>query len=398
MRRLLTLTIAALVAGVGLGAALGYYDARPWTFRQPESDVPSRSTPSKRDQPPGPGPVAEIEEPTFHFDKMEQGALMRHDFVIRNVGSAPLSVPFLSHTCKCTKVELAGKAVDVGDSITAPRGGAGIGPLEWEAKTAAGPFRHGGTFETSDLRRSRIELTVEGEVVESSTLAPSQLNFGPIRVGDVGESELLVVAFVEPEVKIESHEIVEPDLAKFMEVEIEPVPSDQLPTPTASAAARVRVRYRPEGVLGRFAGTLRLETNLKKAGRLVVPIYGSVRGDLSAYGPGWNEAEGLLRLPPVASAEGGRATIWINVRGEHVAETELAVDSVEPRELQAELGEANRLSDALQRFPLTLSIPKGTRPMVRFGEEQGGEGRVVIKTTHPDMPEMRLRVFFVVKP
>ena len=50
------------------------------------------------------------------------------------------------------------------------------------------------------------------------------------------------------------------------------------------------------------------------------------------------------------------------------------------------------------RVPLTVEIPAGTRPMVRAGEDQGGEGEIVLATTHPDTSEVRLRVFFTVQP
>jgi hypothetical protein len=36
--------------------------------------------------------------------------------------------------------------------------------------------------------------------------------------------------------------------------------------------------------------------------------------------------------------------------------------------------------------------------MVREGEDQGGEGEIVLDTTHPDTKEVRLRVNFAIKP
>jgi hypothetical protein len=36
--------------------------------------------------------------------------------------------------------------------------------------------------------------------------------------------------------------------------------------------------------------------------------------------------------------------------------------------------------------------------MVMAGEDQGGEGEIILSTTHPDTPEVRLRVTFTVKP
>jgi hypothetical protein len=36
--------------------------------------------------------------------------------------------------------------------------------------------------------------------------------------------------------------------------------------------------------------------------------------------------------------------------------------------------------------------------MVRAGEDQGGEGKIVLGTTHPTTKEVRLRVLFTVQP
>jgi hypothetical protein len=48
--------------------------------------------------------------------------------------------------------------------------------------------------------------------------------------------------------------------------------------------------------------------------------------------------------------------------------------------------------------PLTIEVPPGTRPMARMGEDQGGEGEIVLATTHPGTSSIRLRVYFTVQP
>lgn len=391
------ITVASLLAGCGLGAALGYYDARPWAFgvvsdgmKQPEAEP--------ADEPAGGGPVVEIDEPTFNFDKMQRGAKMRHEFDIRNAGTQTLTVTFVSHTCKCTKVELGGQDVTEGDKISIPPGETGVAALEWEAKIPPGPFRHGGSFSTNDPKQSRLELMVEGDVVESTTLLPAQLVFDPIPLAGTGEAELLVVASMEPEVVIEGYEFDKPELAERMTVTVEQVAEADLPTPTSSAAARVRAEYRPAGVIGQFGGTLRLTTNLKEAPELAVEVYGLVRGDLSVYGTGWIAHQGLLRMPPVKQAEGGSVDLKINVRGDQAANAELSVASVDPPQLSATLGEPKRLREELTQYPLTISIAPGVRPMVRMGEEHGGEGQIVLKSSDPDAPELRMRVQFRVVP
>ncbi|MAT68458.1 MAG: hypothetical protein CMJ58_02940 [Planctomycetaceae bacterium] len=397
MKRLLPLIVISLVAGVGLGAALGYYDARPWAFHVTPSATPQPVDEPQSDAAPADGPRAVVDESTFHFDKMERGTKMRHEFEIRNTGEATLSIDYVSHTCKCTKVELNGKEVEPGAEIDVAPGDSAVAALEWEAKTAAGPFRHGGTFNTNDPAHSRIELIVEGDVVESTTLQPPLLRFEAVPVAETGTAEILVVAYMEPEVVIESYEFDDPDFAARTTVTVEPVAKEDLPE-DASAAARVRVEYHPNGVIGQFFSGLHLKTNLKKAPELVVPAFVLVRGEVSIYGVGWTRERGVLRMPTISAQSGGEVDLLVNVRGDLAAQGELQIAEVSPEPLQAELGAPKQLRGELRQYPLKVSIPKGARPMVRMGEDHGGDGLIVLKSTVPDAPEFRMRVQFRVTP
>jgi hypothetical protein len=404
MKTTLGWAVAASLLGAAGGVALGYWEARPWAA-------------SKLASPPAAGgpettaadatfAKAVVPETTYHFGNMESGTSQRRVFPIRNEGKAPLTVSFASHTCKCTTVELAGKPVEhegerveANSNVVVPPGGKTEVMLEWAANVPAGPFRHGATFNlTGDPAMSRLELNVEGEIVGSTTLEPAQLYFGGVRVGTPGTAELVVMAFLEPEVKIASHEVVPQELAKQLKISFDPVAKDKLPNPDAQAGVKVVAVYQPSGTLGSFAGSLKLETNLKKAQRLNVPIYGTVKGDMSIIGTGWTEANGTLRLEPVRSTAGGVKELNVAIRGEHAANTELSVQKVEPPVLKVTLGEPKPIRDNLVWVPLKVAIPAGTRPMVRAGEDQGGEGKIVLGTTHPTTKEVRLRVLFTVQP
>ena len=215
---------------------------------------------------------------------------------------------------------------------------------------------------TTDPAQSRLELIVEGEIVASTTLEPSQLSFGSVRIGEPAKAELVVMAFLEPEVKILSHEVIDEELAKQMTVSFEPVPQDKLPDPNAKAGVKVVAAYNPAGTLGPFVGSLRLETNIQKAAQLEVPIYGTVKGDISIYSPQWTEANGLLRMGAATTAKGALSQLFVNIRGEHAADTKLSVESVKPAVLDVKLGKPQKLRDGLVRVPLEVKIPPGTHP------------------------------------
>jgi hypothetical protein len=208
------------------------------------------------------------------------------------------------------------------------------------------------------------------------------------------------MSFLEPEVKILSHEVLDAALAERVHVEVEPLSALELPNPQAKAGVRVVATYEPGTTVGPFAGSLKLHTNLEKSPLREVPITGNVKGDIWIYSPAWSEAAGLLRMAPVSSAKGGSTLLYVNLRGEHAETTKVGVakDGVTPAELQATVGEPKKMRDGLVRIPLTVTIPAGTRPMVRAGEDQGGEGEIVLDTTHPQMSKVRLRVHFTVQP
>lgn len=395
MKTTLKWALAAILLGAACGVALGFWEAQPWKLAL--SDAPSKPAVEAKAAPASEA-KAVVPETEFKFDRMESGTTQSHSFPIRNVGARPLTVTFVSHTCKCTTVQLDGSDVEPGDSIVVPPGGEKAAFLEWEAKVPAGPFRHGATFSTNDPALSRLELTVNGEIVGSTSLAPTQLVFHDARVGQTAKAELIVMSYLEPEVKILSHEVLDEELAKKMQVEFEPVPKEQLPSKEAQAGIRVTAIYDSGGALGPFGGDLRLETNLKQSPRLVAPIYGNVKGDVSIFGKGWTETNGLLRMDPATTALGGSAKLSVKIRGEHASQTKLSVARVDPPELKATLGEPQELRKDLVDVPLLVEIPRGTPPMVRAGEDQGGEGEIILATTHPTTKEVRLRVSFSVKP
>ncbi len=391
MKTVFGIVFFSALAGIGLGTALGYIEARlPAEIATPDISPAEAVPPTIR------GPLAKSPETTFNFGRIERGTSMKHAFKIRNVGDALLKVEVVSTTCKCTVGDLGKNEIPPGDETDVL--------LEWTAKTPPGPFRHGATLSTNDPTTSRIELVVEGEVVESTTLQPAELLFGTVSTHAAKSVPTLLVSNLEEEVKILHHEFSDSEVGKNLDIEITPVEKSQLHIPGALSGVRVTATYRPGKSLGPFFTWLTLETNLEKAEKLTVPVSGTVVGDISVFGPGWTPSQGVLRVGSVSGREGKRVRLNLAVRGEHALGTKLEVASVDPTELLVSLGEPKEMGPQLLHVPLVLEIPAGTRPMVRIaklaGEEDHtnkGDGVVLLKTTHPDTSEVRLLVRFSVE-
>lgn len=390
MKSLLTVVLISAMAGIGLGTALGYVEARV----PAGAAKPSASTAAK-DSVPKKGAIAQVPEKIFNFGRIERGTSMKHKFKVRNTGDAPLHLEVVSTTCKCTVGDLANNDIAPGEETDVE--------LEWTAKTPPGPFRHGATLSTNDPRNSRIELVVEGDVVESTMIQPADLFFGVVSSHDNREVTATLVSNLGEEVKVTGHEFSDPEVGKHIKLDITPLTKAELPSRDAQNGVKITATYEPGKSLGPFFTWLTLHTNLEKASKITMPVSGTVKGDIAVFGNGWNESQGVLRMGLIDGKQGKKVRLNVAIRGEHAPTTKLEIASVDPPELQVSLGEPKEMSKQMVHVPLFVDIPAGTRPMVRIaktaGEEdetQKGDGVIVLKTTHPDTEEVRLLVRFSV--
>ncbi|NOY40848.1 MAG: DUF1573 domain-containing protein [Planctomycetes bacterium] len=393
MKSILIIAVCSTLVGLLLGTAIAYYEFQP--LKKNSMEIPSEA-PVIEPSADTPQPKAVVPEEIFRFGNIEHRATMQHDFSIQNEGENDLVVTFGSSTCNCTAVELGGKVAEQGTSITIEPGEEATVMLEWTAKSSAGPYRHGATFVTNDPEMPRIELNIEGQVVESTAIRPSELLFGTVQTGETKEAHLYLLAYLDQPVEVLKYEVADEQMAKQIDVQIKTLAPDQLPDPDASGGVKVMATFRAGKSLGPFGGVLKLETSLENAKRLTVPIVGQVMGDISIYGPGWLAQKGLLRMGTIKSKLGKKVRLNVAVRGEHAQTTRFEVDRVDPPELKVTLGEPREMNEQLLHVPLFVEVPAGTRSIVRLGEPASTDAEIVLRSTHPDSSEVRLRVHFAV--
>jgi hypothetical protein len=386
MKTLIKIIVGSLLAGVALGAAVAYVEVRPWAIIDPGADA---SAPAAAPTPTTSPPRAEFPEKVYNFGKMERGTKMSHAFQVRNIGHQALKVNVVKTTCKCT-------VGDLEKDVLQPNEESDI-VLEWTARTGSGPFRHSATIGTNDPQFSQVELTVEGEVVESSSVVPPELVFTDVPVGQSSEARIFVMSHLQPEVKVLDYKFESEELASHMDVKITPAEMDELPSPEAQSGVKVSATYQAGKTIGRDYGWLELTTNLEKFPELSILVVANTVGDISVYGPGWVSQQGLLNLGAVRSGEGKRVRLNLNVRGERAASTIMEVTNVDPPELKATLGEPKKIHDQLYGIPLFVEIPEGTPPMARIGEPASTDAQITLKSNNPDAAEVQLKVHFTVE-
>lgn len=385
--RILTVILISTVVGILVGGVAAYVQVRvdPDASTRP----PGMSDVQKQVQSDEDAPRVQLDSPHFNFGMMQRGTSKSHDFVIKNVGTAPLRLKVGQTSCKCTLGDVSEKPIAPGESTHVR--------LEWSAKSDRGPFRQTAHVITNDPLNSQLELSIEGEVVETSGVMPPDLMFDKVTAGESKSAEVYVMAMLQDELKVSDAELSDPTTRDKFDVRIEPVERDELPNSSAKNGVRITLTAKPGLPVGRFDQWLSLRTNLPEAEKLEIPVIGRVVGDISVHGIGWNEEQGVLMIGRVKSSEGKKTKVNVVVRGPDAKGVKFEVQSVDPAELNVIIGEPKQYKPTLLHIPMEIEVPAGTRPMVRLDTAQGDEGRIVLKTTHPRIKELVLGVRFSVE-
>lgn len=382
--RVLLIAVAAILVGGGLGVASGFMMAGP---SQSASAVASlRDEDRQRSE----FPEFHIDKTSYDFGVMQRGSSLSHKFKVTNAGGAPLQVSVASTTCKCT-------VGDVGSGLIYP-GETEEVELSWVAKSNPGTFRQTATLRTTDPRASRVEITVQGEIIDASGIEPKEWIFNQLRAGDRQTASIYVMAFQSDSIEVESAKLDRDESADHYDIEIVDVPVEELPDPKAKAGVRIDLTALPGLPQGPIYDWVIVKTDLPDVEPLRVPVFGSVVGDINIRGPaGWNENTGAIHFGNVESSEGAEMKLLLSVGGEHAKDIDLEVAEVDPPELVIEVGEAKALASGTTHVPVTVRIPKGLPPAIRNGSGQGEAGRVTLKTNHPLSPELTFEVRYILR-
>lgn len=384
--RIISIILFAVVVGGLVGGAVAYVQVRndldPVNELPGELVVSPKSANEKL-------PKVQVDEPHYDFDSMQRGTSKSHEFVIRNVGEAPLKLRAGTTTCKCTLSEVDESALAPGESTKVK--------VTWSAKSDNGPFRQTANILTNDPLRSSVELTVDGKIMSASGVEPTDLAFDKIPVGESRTSTVYVMAMLQDDLTVSDPQLSDNTTREKFDVKIEPVEPKDLPNKTAKQGVRVTVTAKPGLPVGRFTQWLSLKTNMPDAEKLEIPVVGQIVGDISVHGTGWSEEASAVKVGNFKSSEGSHNKLSIVVRGVDAPNTTFTVKSVDPPELKVTIGQPKKLKDTLVQVSLEIEIPKGTRPMVRLDTAQGEPGHIILSTTHPKIKELSIGVQFAIE-
>lgn len=328
--------------------------------------------------------------PEHHFGTMEQHSIGKHDFVIRNVGTAPLRLRVASTTCKCTMGKVGNDDLQPGESTKVH--------LEWEAKEFSLQYSQAAEIQTNDPDYPVIRLIIEGIVDQRVTVAPEMIALPRLSSSDTTSTTIHVFTVKKPDFKVTGFEMLDKKTREFFDVKTRSVTPQELRShPRSNGGIAVVVSVKPGMPNGRFRQTLRLTTNdLPK--QIEVPIEGNVISDVSVVGGAkYDSKSNVYRFGILKSEEKAEAELLVLIKGKDRDKVKLSIGSVDPEDVvKVALGKP-KTRGRVVAVPLKVSIPPGSPSTNRYGSRQGKYGQIVIETTHPNVKRVVVYLKFAIE-
>jgi hypothetical protein len=390
MKTWLIIALAAIVGiAVGMGTAVVRQRSIPWdpSLLRVNGQVPqtAKSVPQ---------PKVAFDAAEFDFGVMDSNGTDRHDFVLKNVGDAPLILTKGSTSCKCTISEVNEKPI--------PPGSASKVTVQWSGKGNLGEFEQTANILTNDPARPQITLTINGRLTTAVRLDPADLVFTRITAGEKAQGKFRVYGYLAEPFHITEYKLDNPKFAGLFAFHARPLSPEQLKEDQdAKAGCEVEVTIKPGLPVGPLREKIVLSTAYSSHPTVELPVSGRVSSEIAIVGRGWAEENGLLELGTVNGRVGGQYTLSLFASGPHHAEIKYGPVELDPDlldVLRVDLGPTAPVNDgAMSRTTLTITIPPGSPPANHLGSDTGKLGQIKIKTSHPNVPMLRILVRFAVE-
>jgi len=201
-------------------------------------------------------PGIHFDQPTFDFGTIFQEDRVDHEFVVRNIGDAPLKIDKVTSSCGCTAVLPPKKEIAPG--ATAPI------RVTFRSGRMKGPISKSIYVESNDPAQPKVTLTITGVVKQEVEISPGSVLFGNVGLGRTVERTVTIRP-----VDVKSFRILE-------------VRSDhkavRVDTPEAlkdkQGGYRLRVHFGPFSQPERVYSFIVVRTDLKHVSDLRITVYG----------------------------------------------------------------------------------------------------------------------------
>jgi len=388
-----TLPIVAAVVGTtfGLGSTISeaLFETSHFEVAGPggTSDVEAIASDSRD----GEAHVFVVNGELHSFKEMEVNSTGVHNFKFKNTGDISLKVEILRTSCKCAIPTIPEEGIPPGETADIR--------LEWTPKHYMEEFSATAEIKTSDPQRPVVVLKVLGPVNASVMAEPDDIVFSNISANESATANVRIRTH-KPIVEFKEVVFENPDSARYFNAEVQRIEDGQ-EEGSRGVSFLLKVSTKPGLPHGSINQTIRFITSVQEGG-LEIPIRGSVIGDLVFRShPSLNTKSNLLDFGLVKKGDSRTAQLYLVVRGPHRNEVQMSInkDDIDPNDvLLASVGQPIESKNGKTRqFPITVEIPKGSRPVTRFGPDKERFGQIHIRTTHPVTKEITLYVRFLVE-
>lgn len=394
------LAAAALIAGtsLGLGTTISEFGGvrerfEPWadgTESRPTQNIDIEKPPQFVDKIVGSKVEVEGGE-VYNFGTMQRKGKLSNRFVFKNVGTAPLYLKEQGTSCPaCTFVTFTSATVAVGESLAIE--------IQWEAKQNESEFRKEVYVATSDPDKPLVRLIIEGTVTTAVRVLPPELIFNQVPANTEVTGNIFVFYYKVDDFQITNVDFAFKEIAHLFEVTQSPVTDpEMLKSSQADGGIMLTVRIKPGLELGAFRQTMYVKTNLSGGAVEDIAVRGVITSDISFLGPKFSPKNQELNMGTVR--RGDSTTVLALIKGQYRNDVQFEVASIHPeKSLRVELTAPEPFGEAATKIALNISIPDDAEPIALLGgAEVENYGKIVLRTTHPDVERVTIYVRFAVQ-
>lgn len=328
-------------------------------------------------------PKATVDQPEYELGIVDSLDTYSHTFTIRNEGDCPLMVARGPATCKCTMTDLPKEPIP-------PGGEAELG-VSYTNDGHTGPFTVHPIILTNDPDHPAIHLKVVGISRARLTTEPRQVTLTIQPPNYERTASALIYSQVWERFDLTS---VKASL-EGMTWRIEPATKEQLASFDARSGYKVEVTMPPDMIDGHFSQSIHFSAkpvgSTDAAREIQLELQGNVLGRVTIHGPKI-DADRVLHLGAIAAAKAVRENLIMHVRQEpralSVRETETS-----PAFVQARVAPFDRGLAKIGLYHIEVEIPAGSPPCNYMGKQAG---TIRLKTDHPKVPVIELKIEFAV--
>lgn len=389
MRTLLfVLLVVVLGVTLGIGTAVLRIRMTPWN---PASDESVKTVTVVESPPSGPAPKVVVDKAEYDFGALDIQGNGSHDFVLTNTGDAPLTLTAGGTSCRCTMSSLEHESIEPGGSAKVT--------LTWKPIDKPGPYQQTAKILTNDPSQPQVTLTISGRITAVTRFSPGELVFSQVSAGEPTSGESTLFGYLNEPLQIVGHTWSNEAMAQYFDASLQPLSADEVKKePLAQSGFRVKVTVKAGLPQGPFLQKLLLQTNLPASPELTLPIQGNVGSEIAVVGQGWDPERTILNLGEVARSAGIQRRLMLVVRGPLRKEITFKPGDVSPSSLKVTLGPSSEINNGIVvQTPLIIEIPKDSPPANHLGSEQGHLGEIILETTHPQVPKLRILVRFAIE-